>query len=137
MSFIDMAMDDVREKGMAPEARYDLVVVSAKVGDTKAGDRKKLSVVIDILGGEFEPIFETFVFPNKKDKEENEGRNNELFILSIKRFLYLFGIPWEASGWNLDTLSGATAENILVSCQKGDDGVERNKITYPRLPEGS
>ena len=134
MSFIEVAMDDAIELGMAPEGRYDIVCTSAKVSDTKAGDRKKLSCVFAIEGSEeeYEAIFETFVFPNKKDWDENEGSTAKLFVLQLKRAMSVLSIAWDAKGFDPDQFAGAQAENVQLKCETGVDSIDRNKVVWPR-----
>ncbi len=140
MGFIEIAMDDAPEPGMAPEARYDLQIISAKYGDTKGGAgkkvRKKIAVAIVIQGGDYEPVFETFTLPDREDWDTDSGKMAKMFILSLKRFMYTFGISWETNGFDHEIFPGAEASNVMLTTQTGDDGIERNKIMYPRMPEG-
>jgi len=136
MSFIKVAMGEAPTPGMAPEARYPLRIVNVKEGRTNADDRDKLAVIIEIEGGDWEPVFETFVLPNENDWSEDDGKLAKLFIGKLKSMMYLFGVSWQDDGIDADSLLGAIAESAMLTTQTGDDGVERNKIMYPRPPQG-
>lgn len=139
MGFIDAAMGDAPETSIAPEGRYDLRVVGKKYGDTNAGDRKKLTLTLDVeddTDSEYDAVFHTITFPNQKDWDDNKGRTAKMFLQQAKRFLDLFGATWEAGGFDPDQLDGALGENILLNLQRGDDGVDRNQVNLPRIEAG-
>jgi hypothetical protein len=136
-SFIQVAMGDAPEEGLCEEGRYDLRIVNKKIKDTKKGDRKLLECVIVVEGeADVAPIMEYMVFPNKNDWDEEEGRLAKTFIRKLKRFCEPFGVSWQADGFDADQLDGATADNVLVAIEVGDDGIERNAIKFPRIDAG-
>jgi len=136
-SFIQVAMGDAPEEGLCEEGRVDLRIISKEVKDTKAGDRKLLAVMMAVEGvPDVSPIMEHLTFPNAKDWETDEQLAKN-FLRRVKRFCAAFGITWQADGFDVSQLNGATAEDILVKIEVGkDDGVERNKAIFPRIEAG-
>lgn len=135
-SFIDMAMGDAPEEGIVEEGRYDLRIVGKDVKETKKGNRKLLQCTISVEGiPDVAPIMQFLTFPNEADWR-NEPDMAKNFIRRVKRFCSLFNVTWQADGFDPSQLDGATAEDVLVSIEKGDDDIERNVIKPPRIDAG-
>jgi hypothetical protein len=136
-SFIQVAMGDAPEEGLAEEGRYDLRVVNKNLKDSKSGDRKVLHLTIMVEDvADVAPMMHFLTFPNKKDWDDEPDMAKN-FIRRVKRFCELFGVAWQADGFDADALDGATAESVLVKIEVGDDNTERNIIVVPRIDAGS
>lgn len=140
MGFINVeGMDDVREERAVKEDAYDLriheVVDTDKSGEplTSESGRDMIRCMILIEGNAGEdaaPIFHYLTFPRPDD----EPRTRKMMIRNIKRFLHIFGVTWGAGGFDASDLEGATADKVVLR-QEEYDGVMRNVIQVPRLPE--
>ena len=82
-------------------------------------------------GETFSPIFHTLMIPTGKTPEKNV----EMYKLNIQRFLHMFNIPGDENGFDTDDFAGATAKDVTVTQEEGDDDVVRNKIKLDRLPD--
>lgn len=135
-SFIGAAMGDAPEEGLCEEGRYDLRIINKDLKDSKSGERKVLHVMIGVEGvPDVAPLMHFVVFPNKEDWE-NEREMAKNFIRRAKRFFYAFGVAWQADGFDAGALDGATADDIMVTIEVGDDKEERNIAKFPRIDAG-
>jgi len=136
-SFIQVAMGDAPEEGLCEEGRYDLRIINKDLKDSKSGARKVLHLTIMVEGvPDVAPMMHFLVFPNKDDWDDNPEMAKN-FIRRTKRFCELFGVSWQADGFEASALDGATAESVLVKQEVGDDNTERNVLVVPRIEAGS
>lgn len=135
-SFIGAAMGDAPEEGLCEEGRYDLRIINRDLKDSKQGDRKVLHVMMGVEGvPDVAPLMHFVVFPNQDDWE-NEKEMAKNFIRRAKRFFYAFNVSWQADGFEASELDGATASDIMVTIEVGDDKEERNVAKFPRIDAG-
>jgi hypothetical protein len=136
-SFINAAMGDAPEEGLVEEGRYDLRIMNKEVKPSKKGDRTVLHVMIGVEGvPDVAPIMHFLTFPNEVDwKENSEMAKN--FLRRVKRFCTIFNVAFQSDGFNADDLDGATADDVLLKVEMGDDNTERNTIVVPRIDAGS
>ncbi len=135
-SFIRVAMGDAPEEGLVEEGRYDLRIMNKELKDSKKGDRKVLHIMMIVEGvPDVAPIMHFLVFPSAADWKEDEQMAKN-FVRRVKRFCDLFGVAFQADGFNAEDLDGATAQDVLVKIDVGDDKEERNVITVPRIEAG-
>lgn len=135
-SFIQMAMGDAPEEGLVEEGRYDLRIINKNLKDSKEGTRKVLHITMGVEGVvDVAPVMHFLVFPNKADWDDEPDMAKN-FIRRTKRFCEMFGVSWQADGFEASALDGATAENVLLKVEVGDDNVERNTIVVPRIDPG-
>jgi len=127
--FVQIALDDAKEPEVAPEGAYDLVIDQATWYTGKTSGKKSIRCIILFDGHpEYQPIFHYVSIPNENDDSEMVGKK----LLMVKRFLTLFGVPFDGSGFNVDDLPGQRA---LCNVQQENDGVNpaSNKIAVPRM----
>jgi hypothetical protein len=106
------------------------------VKDSKKGDRKVLHLMIAVEGvPDVAPLMHFLTFPNKADWDDDPDMAKN-FIRRVKRFCHMFGVAWQADGFEAEALSGATAEDVLVKIEVGDDDTERNVLVIPRIDAG-
>jgi len=132
MPFINVALDDAKEQEPVPEGEYDLRIVKAEDGESKAGNAMT-TVYIKI---------EDSAYPNAAlcrhwltyPDRDTPADQRQMRLLDIKRFLTAFGIAQESKGFNSDDLLGATAR-CMLSQEEADDGNVYNRLRLPRLKE--
>jgi hypothetical protein len=135
-SFIQVAMGDAPEEGLVEEGRYDLRIMNKEVKPSKKGDRRVLHCMIGVEGvPDVAPIMHFVTFPSAEDWKDNENMAKD-FVRRAKRFCELFTVAWQADGFDADGLDGATADDVLIKVEVGDDNVERNTIVVPRIDAG-
>jgi hypothetical protein len=128
MPFIGVKLD-AKEATLAPEG--------------KTGEKSKIpgEPMLEVMivhegsgpdGENYAPIFHTLMIPTGKTPEKNV----EMYKLNIQRFLHMFNIKGDSDGFDTDDFPGATAKDVAVTQEEGDDEVTRNKIKLERLPEG-
>ncbi|KKL67675.1 hypothetical protein LCGC14_2132590 [marine sediment metagenome] len=139
MPFIDMGKEfgNVKEVPLAPEAEYDLRVTDVEEPPGKS----YVQATIEITGTDFKNFNHFVNLPNKeKDDRTDEEKSREpgttAFnkMIFVKRFLVLFGIPFEKNGFNPKDFLGATARAGLTQ-SVSQNGMRNNNISLPPLPE--
>lgn len=129
MSFIKLAIDDIKEGEVVPEGEYDLRIVSAKDGTSKAGNQMTTVMIKIEDAGMPNPnlVGHWLVYPDESvDKEQKQMR-----LLDIKRFLSCFGVAIDG-GFDSDDLVGQTGRCFLRQ-EQGEDGKTYNRLVLPRL----
>ena len=108
------------------DGAYDLTITKILGGSegepktTKAGI-PKITCIIKIDNAEAPAIFHDIIMPE-------DGDENDWNVRFGKAFLDLFGIEVDEAGFDDEDLENATASNVPVVKECGDDGVWRNKI---------
>lgn len=131
MSFIEMAMDEIKEATVVPEGTYDLRIKRADIKPSKNKPGAINVVVILEIDGEpdAENIFHYISLPNSDDEEKSKNFK----ALQMKRFLHWFKIPFDSNGFSLEDFAGATARlPLLVDSYEGRTS---NKLDLPRIPD--
>lgn len=132
MPFITTPIDDAKEPEAAPEGEYDLRIVKSEDGESKKGNAMT-TVFIRIEDAAIPnaaPIRHWLTYPDSQTPADQR----QMRLLDIKRFLTVFGIPFEAKGFNTDDLAGATGRCYIYQ-EEGDDGNVYNRLRLPRLKE--
>jgi len=129
MPLISIPLGDDWEDKAVPEGEYDLVIEDANEKTSEAGS-EMIECRIAIQDGDFPnaaAIWEYLVFP----KDGVEERTKRLQMRNIVRFLSVFGIPFEADGFNTEDLIGATGRCQLEQ-QEYQNNVS-NKLVLPAV----
>lgn len=135
MGFIPETLDGVDEDRAVAEGPYDLTITKANPEAVSTAGNDMLEAWVRIEGEEEAPeIGVWIVYPI----DGEEKRITKLHLLSLKRFLYTFDVleDYKAKGLTREILEGATASNVLLKQEPDRNGVIRNVIVYPRLPDG-
>lgn len=129
MPLISIPLGDDWEDKAVPDGEYDLVIEDANEKTSKAGS-EMVEVRIAIQDGDYPnsaAVWEYLVFP----KEDDEERTKRLQMRNLVRFLTVFGIPFEADGFNSEDLIGATGRCMLK--QEEYEGNVSNKLVLPAV----
>lgn len=129
MSFITVAIGEAVEKEAMPEGPYNLVVTEAVPykNDNSGKDSIKCSIGF-ADHPEAKNIMHFIALPHESD--DAEKMNNKL--LSLKKFLEKFNVPFEESGFNVEDINGATAY-VFVDVENDPEYGNQNGITYKKV----
>lgn len=132
MSFVEMALDEVKEAQVMEEGAYDLIIESADEKESKKG-KPMIECVIQFSDHpNASPIWYYLSLPHEDD--EPKARNFKM--LNLKRFLTMFGIPFDSSGFDTNDFFGASARNAHVKVSEPDEnGNTRNELNLPKLQD--
>ena len=138
MPFIEQAIADAKEDVCVPEGAYDLSIISAELKTSKkAAERGEednmIQVMIKIESDEY-PNAAT-VFHHLMLVKDPDFEYNHLWLRDQKRFLVLFGIPHEGTGFDLDDFAGATARQVLLKVDTNDRDEEQNVLVLPKIAD--
>src|SRR5882672_6517015 len=122
MSFIKAAIADAKESTVVAEGEYSLTVKTASQKKSKAGNEMIACMIVFDDEPNAAPIFEHLVLPSG-------GEWDHLHLLHIRRFLTVFGIPFEENGFDDEDIEGATGK-CLVGQEEGEQGL-RNVLKLP------
>ena len=136
--FIEQAIADAKEAVAVPEGEYDLRILSAETALSKAAaDRGQTSdnmihCTIAIESDEFPnaaPLHHYIMLVT-----DPEDKWNNLHLVGQKRFLTVFGIPYEGNGFDIDDFANASGR-CLVAVDQTNRGEDVNVLRLPRLKE--
>lgn len=128
MPFVNAALD-VQEREVVSEAEYDLRCGNVDHRHQEDAESPRLVVIVNIEGNpDAAAIWHTLWLSNKSTDPERRADNDR----SNRRFMEVFNIPYEATGFNTDDIPGAVGKCLVVQ-QMGDDSVNRNKLRLPYL----
>lgn len=138
MPFIEQAIADAQEDVCVPEGAYDLEIIAGELKTSKKAAEKgeednMIQVMIRIDSEEY-PNASTLFHHLMLVKDPNYEYNH-LWLRDMKRFLVLFSIPHEGTGFDLDDFAGATAKQVLLKVDENDRGEEQNVIVLPKVQE--
>lgn len=126
MSFIDMDLDAVEESKPVAEGTYTLVIEDVKEKE-KEGVQTGLLVILSIEGQPTAAnVLHNLSFP--LDADDDQKKKNKL--LFMKRFLVLFGIPFQG-GIDLTKFAGKRAACALGL--KEYQGSVSNELKLPMI----
>lgn len=136
MPFVDVkGLTEVQEADLVPEGVYQLRIFKAEDKEP-AGDKRGMTAVsIEVLNppnGTARPIFHNVLW--LKDGDPDKTKN--FILLQNRRFLELFEIPFEESGFNSDDFVGQTAECRVVKASYQDSEGKtqfKNELDLPEL----
>ena len=77
-------------------------------------------------------IFHFVMMPTKEMDTDQKTRRK----LELKRLLHAFNVPYTAQGFDAGALIGQECE-MYVSVEQDDNGIDRNRLTPPPVPEGA
>lgn len=133
MSFVEVPLGAAQEAEAVPEAEYDLRVAKFEQTTSKAGNNMYKAIVL--VESEDHPnpspIVEYLTLPNGADDEHANMK-----LLNIKRFLAIFGVPMEESGFNDEDVVGSTGRcHVVNETYEPEDGEprEQNKLRMPPI----
>lgn len=122
---------DVEDRA-AKEGRYDLRILKSEYKTTKSGNDHMLAVLIGIDGEDGVMPFSHYL---TEPKESDEQRIKRMRIRDLKRFLTMFGVPFD-QGFDMEEqagdLVGCTASNAMVTVEEYDGGTT-NRLKLPRI----
>lgn len=130
MSMIPVDVSGVTEPKAVPGGRYDLSVSSAEEGLSKEKRKPMITVYLNIDGHTDAPnVRHSISLPAPED----EAKTKAFKMLLLKRFLTLFGIPYDSNGFNLEDFIGATATAELKLGEVDDNGNQYNELVMPKM----
>ncbi len=129
MSFINVAIEEAVEKQALPEGSYDLVVTDVEPyhNDNSGKDSVRCSIGF-VEHPEAKNIMHFIALPHESDDADKV--NNKL--LSLKKFLERFNVPFEGNGFNVEDIAGATAR-MFVAVEVDEEYGPQNNITYKKI----
>jgi hypothetical protein len=131
MPLIKAPLADDFESQPVPEGAYDLRIEKAEDKESKAGNpmTEIMIVIEDTEHPNASPIFYYLNYPPKDHEYYN------LMWQQNKRFLAIFGVPFDGDGFNTDDLAGATGNCMLdlIMSTYEDVEEERNELRLPRV----
>lgn len=146
MSFVDINFDEAVEPQPLAKGRYPTQITGAQVKQTgvnsKNPGRDQIVVTIGFTGPSKEeqnaPTMSHYIsLPHPDD----EVKTNNFKALQLKRFLTVYGIPFESNGIDLEQICFAMIGNeadIEVELSEPDDkGNVYNRLRLPRIQEGA
>jgi hypothetical protein len=133
---------DTNETPIAKPGEYDLLIKQYEITDKNGKQNIQCDVVFE--GEDYMPFRHYISIPGLKDSENDEtkghtpGTTRKMKQLMMKRFCYLFDIPYSDDGFDTDNIQGARArarvsQNTFTR-QDGSTGIN-NAIELPRLPD--
>ena len=132
MSFIELSgLNEVTEKKLLKEGRYELLIESAKVKKNENTGKSNILVVLAAEGQDNTAnILHNVPLPNPDDEPETKSFK----MLLIKRFLVQFGINFADGNVNTEAFSGSRGTcNVTVDEYEGRHS---NKLVLDPLPQG-
>lgn len=137
MPFINANIKDAQEDKVVPEGNYDLVITSVQEKDSKNGE-PMLACLIKIEGEEGQsakPIFHYIMLPSDKGAEPDAKYPNTRRLRDMRRFLEVFEVPWDESGFDTDDLQGARGNCLVKISPAEGDYEESNQIALPKFKD--
>jgi len=131
MSFIEMSFDGVKEAVPAPEGEYPLVINSAELTKSKAGN-PQIVVGIGFEGTDEFMGFRHYLSLPGPDDEEDKAKFKKIFL---KRFLQVFDIPTDGAGFNVEDFFGARGFCAVGQTEPNDAGDIFNDLRLPKFKE--
>lgn len=131
MPLVKAPLEDDFESQPVPEGNYDLRIQSAEDKDSAAGNAMT-AIMITIEDPDHPNATPIFFFLNYPPKEHEYY---DLMWQQNKRFLTVFDVPYDKSGFNTDDLDGATGNCFVEHNMVEYNGVEapKNELRLPRV----
>ena len=135
MTFIETNFDEIVEPKAAPEGKYQLQVVKADVTETGPNSKNPGAPMYKVTLGFADapniPNFQHYiVLPSGTDTDQQK-------LLGLKRFLVLFNVPFDNSGFDIEGLAmemvGASAEGSITLGEPNEAGNVYNSLMVPRI----
>ncbi len=124
---------DATLPGAVPVERYDLRIVSAVFNEkSKRSGKPNIEAEIEILSHPEAASFRHYLtFPDGEDAKSDNFKR-----ALTNAFLTAFNIEYDDTGFDDNDFPGCTADNMPLTLDKGDDGVERNSIDIFLVAQG-
>lgn len=140
MPFIQVALD-AKEALIAPEGRYPLRIIKTEMA--KTGDKSKIpgEPMIKVMisneepGKNYAPVFHQLMIITPKTPDDNK----QMYKLNIQRFLALFNIKGDSTGFDTDDFVGAETGpegGLLKQDAEYDPENPKNVLVPDRLDGG-
>lgn len=130
MGFINLDLGNVKESKSVPAGRYRLVIANWEETESREKKTPQLKFTLNIEGhDDAMPVNHYIPLPNKGD----EAKSAAFKALLLKRFLVLFNIPHEDTGFNPDDTIGASADAELQVGEPNSSGDTFNNLVVPKL----
>ena len=116
---------DAKLAGPVPKERYDLRILRAVLNEHgRTSGKPNIEVEIEIPSRSTSKSFTHYLsFPDGEDERRDETKR-----ALVNAFMLSFSIQYDEDGFDTDLFAGATAQNMPIDLEKGNDGVERNRI---------
>lgn len=112
MSFMDLDLTNTTEPQSVPAGEYKLRILSAEKPEDKFFIRVRLEVIGPDDPAKYARVKEISHFIHLP-KPEDDAKKTENKKMMVKRFLEAFDIPFDSSGFNLDSFPGQEGWAIL------------------------
>ena len=130
MGFINLDLGNVKESKSVPAGRYRLTIANFEETESREKKTPQLKFTINIEGHEDAmPVNHYIPLPTKGDDAKAAGFK----ALLLKRFLVLFNIPHDDTGFNPDDTIGASADAELQLGEPNASGDTYNSLVVPKL----
>lgn len=142
MSFVQLdGIGDVKEPTIAPDGSYELVITDAEAYQSEKNGRTIVKCRIEFEGHDDYASFMHFLALPSRDLDidgHQEGpeagqRKYDMMMLSTRRFLELWGIPYEG-GFAVEDFHGARCKGKVTS-ETDDEGRTFQRLVVPRIQE--
>lgn len=145
MPIIPVNFDDAQEAKPAKPGRYNLQITEAKLAETGPNSKRpgspQFRVSIGFPGEENVPNMTQFISLPHEDDEKGSANYKTLLL---KRFLVLFGVPFNPKEIDTERMAmemvGCTATAEVGLTEPNEKGDVFNTLVVPRLrdePEGT
>jgi hypothetical protein len=137
---MQLNFDDAVEPTIAPAGRYALQITEAKEMVTGPNSKNPGSPMIRVSIGfpqndEYQNFNHFIMLPTEDD--EQKAANNK--VLNLKRFLVLFGIPFQNGELDVPGLimdmTGAQTDGEVKQTEPNANGDVYNSLAVPRIKE--
>lgn len=138
MPFIPVNLDEVQETTTAPIGRYNLVVTGCDDTVTGPNSNRPGSPIFKVtLGFQDNPEYQNILMFLSLPNEEDEPRSSQFKMLQLRRFLEVFGVPYDSAGIDTEKMAmdiiGRSA-NLEVNLGKPNaNGDVYNEVRLPKL----
>lgn len=130
MGFINLDLGNVKESKSVPAGRYRLQIANFEETESREKKTPQLKFTINIEGHEDAmPVNHYIPLPAKGDEQKSASFK----ALLLKRFLVLFNIPHDDTGFNPDDAIGASADAELQLGEPNASGDTYNSLVVPKL----
>ena len=130
---IPLDVGGVQESKPVPGGRYGLTIASAEQVETRETKKPQIKVSLGIDGHDEAPNVTHYIGLPAPGDDPDKAKFKQLLVA---RFLALFKIPNDSSGFDLDDFPGQTATAELTLSEPDDSGNIYNRLTVPRLASG-
>jgi hypothetical protein len=140
MPFIKVALKDAKEDVVVPEGPYDLRIISASQEESKKGNAMIVcGIAIESQDHPNSALLRHYIMLPGEDVDEDDKdavRMEGMRLRDMRRFLDVFGIKFEAEGFDTDDLEGSNGNCMVVQrAMRNEDGTDGEMVNALRLPK--